>query len=160
MADLPGCDLAVLVAVICFFLSFIPEIGSVICILFPIPVLLFDSRVTMSVRFSHVLTMVLGMFLIKLAVSSGLESMVMSQSSVLAGRINDDEDHSETHPVLILFAVVLCGEIWGVAGMLISVPLLSLVRLLLNLEASKAQRPVSDGFRRLDRWVGRLDPYR
>eukprot|EP00435_Cladocopium_sp_Y103_P032427 s1310_g8.t1 len=52
------------------------------------------------------------------------------------------------HQVLILFAVVLCGEIWGVAGMLISVPLLSLVRLLLNLEAAKA--------RNLDSRSGRL----
>ena len=46
---------------------------------------------------------------------------------------------------MILFAVVLCGEIWGVAGMLISVPLLSIVRLLLNLEALKASRPERSG---------------
>lgn len=48
---------------------------------------------------------VVGMFLIKLAVSSGLESMVMSQSSVLAGRINDDEEHAETHPVPWLLGI-------------------------------------------------------
>lgn len=41
--------------------------------------------------------------------------------------------------------MVLCGEIWGVAGMLISVPLLSIVRLLLNLEALKASRPERSG---------------
>lgn len=134
-----GCDLAVLLSVICFFLSFIPEVGSVICILMPAPVLLFDSRVTMEIRITNLITMAIGMLLIKFAVSNGLESLVMSRSAVLSGQIETEESNDETHPVLILFAVVLCGEIWGVAGMLISVPLLSLVRLLLNLEAAKAR---------------------
>eukprot|EP00434_Breviolum_minutum_P030072 symbB.v1.2.026593.t1/scaffold2669.1/size73469/4 len=138
-----GCDLAVLLSVIAFFLSFIPEVGSVICVLLPVPVLLFDARVTMEIRITNVITMVVGMLLIKFAVSNGLESLVMSRSPILSGQLNLDEENNngETHPVLILFAVVLCGEIWG---MLISVPLLSLVRLLLNLEASKAGRSVSE----------------
>lgn len=105
----------------------------------PAPVLLFDSRVTMEIRITNLITMAIGMLLIKFAVSNGLESLVMSRSAVLSGQMNSEESNDETHPVLILFAVVLCGEIWGVAGMLISVPLLSLVRLLLNLEAAKAR---------------------
>eukprot|EP00435_Cladocopium_sp_Y103_P036301 s1310_g9.t1 len=89
------CDLAVLLSVICFFLSFIPEVGSVICILMPAPVLLFDSRVTMEIR----ITNAIGMLLIKFAVSNGLESLVMSRSAVLSGQMNSEESNDETHPV-------------------------------------------------------------
>lgn len=94
-----GCDLAVVISVTCFFLSFIPEVGSVICILLPVPVLLFDSRVTMEERLTNVLTMAIGMLGIKFAVSNGLESFVMSRSPILSGQLLDEESgQNETHP--------------------------------------------------------------
>eukprot|EP00913_Durusdinium_trenchii_P031432 g29427.t1 len=122
--------------------------------LLPIPVLLFDSRVTVEVRGANVLTMVLGMLGIKFAVSNGLESLVMSRSAILSGNLDEEQPGAETHPVLILFAVVLCGQIWGVTGMLISVPLLSLVRLLLNLEAMKQHRAMADAQQRRLSYIG------
>ncbi|CAK9114867.1 Putative transport protein RP630 [Durusdinium trenchii] len=156
LAGIGGCDLAVVLSVMCFFLSFIPEVGSVICMLLPIPVLLFDSRVTVEVRGANVLTMVLGMLGIKFAVSNGLESLVMSRSAILSGNLDEEQPGAETHPVLILFAVVLCGQIWGVTGMLISVPLLSLVRLLLNLEAMKQHRAMADAQQRRLSYIGEV----
>ncbi|CAJ1455891.1 unnamed protein product [Effrenium voratum] len=130
-----GCDLAMVVAVMCFFLGFIPEVGSVISVVVPVPILLFDSRVSLEVRATNVLTMAVGMLLIKFMVSNGLESYLMSKSPTLAGqREGENQPASETHPVIILFVVILCGEIWGITGMLISVPLLALIRLLINLE--------------------------
>ncbi|CAJ1455890.1 unnamed protein product [Effrenium voratum] len=129
------CDLAMVVAVMCFFLGFIPEVGSVISVVVPVPILLFDSRVSLEVRATNVLTMAVGMLLIKFMVSNGLESYLMSKSPTLAGqREGENQPASETHPVIILFVVILCGEIWGITGMLISVPLLALIRLLINLE--------------------------
>ncbi|CAJ1335430.1 unnamed protein product, partial [Effrenium voratum] len=123
------------VAVMCFFLGFIPEVGSVISVVVPVPILLFDSRVSLEVRATNVLTMAVGMLLIKFMVSNGLESYLMSKSPTLAGqREGENQPASETHPVIILFVVILCGEIWGITGMLISVPLLALIRLLINLE--------------------------
>ena len=43
---------------------------------------------------------VLGMLLIKFAVSNGLESLVMSRSPILSGQLNLDEENNngETHP--------------------------------------------------------------
>jgi len=87
----------------------------------------------------------LGMVLIKLLVANVLTSIVMGKNRTLAGSLQserkgaagegsnvEEEEVKETHPVLILFFVVLSGEIWGAVGMLISVPVISLVRLALN----------------------------
>jgi len=70
-----------------------------------------------------------------------LESVVMGKSATLAGAEGcNGATTEETHPVLILFAVIICGEVWGTTGMLISVPLISMVRLVLNLERSLDKR--------------------
>jgi len=129
-----GCDLCLVISILCFFLGFIPEVGSFISIVLPIPLLLLDSRKSMELRGANMLTMVVGMLLIKFVVSNGIESYVMSRNPILAGQVDGAAKAEETHPVIILFAVVFFGEIWGVTGMLISVPLLSLVRLVVNME--------------------------
>merc|ERR1711966_64526 len=52
----------------------------------------------------------------------------------LAGALKegDVKDVKETHGVVVLFAVVFFGKIWGAVGMLISVPVISIVRLTWN----------------------------
>lgn len=69
----------------------------------------------------------------------------MGHNQTLSGAVKDHELEKikETHPVLILFFVVLAGEIWGPVGMLISVPVVSSVRLMLNFW--NMQVPESDG---------------
>eukprot|EP00931_Biecheleriopsis_adriatica_P097715 TRINITY_DN7153_c0_g1_i1.p1 TRINITY_DN7153_c0_g1~~TRINITY_DN7153_c0_g1_i1.p1 ORF type:complete len:457 (+),score=69.63 TRINITY_DN7153_c0_g1_i1:70-1440(+) len=129
-----GADLALPASVVVFFLGFIPEVGAFISLAIPLPLLLLDSRVALGDRLGNVIYALVGMLLIKFIVSNGIESLVMSKSRILAGVVDSDEKADETHPVIILFFVVLCGEIWGVTGMLISVPLISLIRLLLNYE--------------------------
>lgn len=126
-------DLALLLATSCFFLSFIPELGFIISGLLPIPIILLmpmasDSRSAVLVRF------IVGMVVIKLLVSNVLESYLMGRNHTLSGAVNNHELErmKETHPVIILFFVVLGGEIWGPTGMLISVPFISFVRLMLN----------------------------
>ncbi|CAE8624774.1 unnamed protein product [Polarella glacialis] len=136
-----GADLAVVLALVCFFLSFIPEVGGFIALILPVPLLLLDSRHPLSERAANVLTASLGMLAIKFLVSNGLESVVMGKSATLAGAEGCNRATTEeTHPVLILFSVIICGEVWGTTGMLISVPLISMVRLVLNLERSLDKR--------------------
>ena len=135
-----GVDLAVVIALICFFLSFIPEIGSLVSLALPVPLLLLDSRHPLALRARNVLTSVIGMLFIKFVVSNGLESVVMGKSATLAGKVSEEGNTEETHPVLILFVVILFGEIWGATGMLVSVPLISMVRLTINLERSIQKR--------------------
>jgi predicted PurR-regulated permease PerM len=128
-------DLALLLAMTCFFLSFIPELGFMISAVLPIPIILLmpmsseqDSRGAILARF------VVGMAAIKLIVSNVLESYLMGHNPTLSGAVKDHEFErmKETHPVIILFFVVLAGDIWGPTGMLISVPFISFVRLMLN----------------------------
>mmetsp|Transcript_47420 Transcript_47420/g.149012 ORF Transcript_47420/g.149012 Transcript_47420/m.149012 type:complete len:573 (+) Transcript_47420:2-1720(+) len=113
-----------------------------------------------SIKLGKVLA---GMIIIKLAVANVLTSIIMGRNRTLAGAVNaqkrdckktgnhkavappgcsdfpregeevEEDDVKETHPVIILFAVVISGEIWGAVGMLISVPVISFLRLAANI---------------------------
>merc|ERR1712008_26776 len=69
-----------------------------------------------------------------MGVANVLNAIVMGRNRVLAGGgIGEKEEVSETHGVLVLFAVVFFGKIWGTVGMLISVPVISIFRLTINM---------------------------
>jgi len=160
-------NLSSFVAIACFFLGFIPELGTIIAIVLPLPLVVFEPRVDHAANvqssgelvnpFANLdsvgwktLWVFVGMILIKLLVANVLTSIVMGRNKTLAGAVqprreqskfgsvtafaSEDEemDVKETHPVVILFVVVLSGQIWGPVGMLISVPVVSLCRLAVN----------------------------
>jgi len=142
-------DLAGLVAVSSFFLSFIPELGTIICIILPVPLILLapphsiaDVTTTYApdgnpfpdwdYRVANLFKALLGMMLLKLLISNILEPWIMGRSPVLSGSIRKGEASEETHPVIVLFAVVVFGQIWDTTGMLISVPVISVIRLGFN----------------------------
>lgn len=157
-------DLSGFIAVACFFLGFIPELGTIMAISLPVPlVVLAPPSATQGAQDSVLVAdpdavpnpwpdwnhrmevlfwAVAGMCLIKILVSNLLEAWVMGRNKVLAGAVENHEMEKikETHPVLILFAVVICGNIWGQVGMLISVPLISLMRLTINVWGMDTER--------------------
>merc|ERR1711937_5168 len=122
-------DLALLIAGISWALNFIPELGAIVSLVLPIPLILLDSRVTPDCRLQNCIIAVVAMVAIKMIVGNFLEVKVMSSDPVLSG-VKAEGDHEEhgIHPVAILFFVVLFGDIWGPMGMLISVPLISIIR--------------------------------
>jgi len=177
-----GIGLPMIIALISFALAFIPEIGAIISMVLPIPLIFIAPPVDQNGKeienpmnpfpdIRHRLTVLLYyiifMLAIKMLVSNMLESYMISKNPVLIGAIakpkkrntnfeeilmNPDEVKSkmeewtswsswktwmqgegkaevekleELHPVLILFAVVIWGEIWGNIGSLISVPMVS-----------------------------------
>jgi len=156
-------DLAAIIAIICFVLSFIPELGAIISAMLPIPFIMLtptqlcrtddfdvaannhtavaagasdmDCITDLPERIRNVLASLIGMFIIKLLVSNVLSAFLIGKNKTLAGVVDDQEaeNASETHGVIVLFAVVFFGHIWGVVGMLISVPVISMVRLALNM---------------------------
>merc|ERR1711879_1003215 len=70
-----------------------------------------------------------------MGISNVLESYLMGHNQTLSGALKSQELEKikETHPVAILFFVVLAGEVWGPVGMLVSVPFVALARLMFNL---------------------------
>jgi len=121
-------ELAIVIALFCFVLAYIPEVGAIIAVALPVPLILLDSRRAFKERGGTLVWSVLGMAAIKFVVANGLESVVMGNNKTLAGAVSKEKEFVETHPVIVLFAVVLCGEVWGPIGMIIAVPLISLVR--------------------------------
>eukprot|EP00971_Amphidinium_carterae_P168710 3342495-Amphidinium_carterae.1 len=135
--------MASLVGIICFFLAFIPELGAIISIILPIPIIILmppqgveassdDPFPDWQHRLKVLFGCVVGMLLNKLIVANVLNPLLMGRSKVLSGALSDDQSPLETHPVLLLFIVVVAGEVWGAVGMLISVPVVAFVRLALN----------------------------
>eukprot|EP00928_Gymnodinium_smaydae_P089095 TRINITY_DN73097_c0_g1_i1.p1 TRINITY_DN73097_c0_g1~~TRINITY_DN73097_c0_g1_i1.p1 ORF type:complete len:609 (-),score=122.79 TRINITY_DN73097_c0_g1_i1:142-1968(-) len=125
-------DLAVLLAVISFFLAFIPELGIIISVLLPLPIILLSQTQPHGYNKSQVfLYYFLGSGSIKFLVGNVFYTYLMGYNPILSGQANPAvRDIKETHPVIVLLAVVISGEIWGPAGMLLSVPIISLCRLL------------------------------
>merc|ERR1712151_1109991 len=114
----------------------------------PVPILLLmplhssdASRLSVLGRF------IIGMVVIKVLVSNVLETYLMGHNPTPSGAVRDHklEECRETHPVVMLFIVVFAGHIWGPTGMLLSVPLISLARLMLNfwyLQAPELDEPI------------------
>lgn len=164
-------DLSVVQAGLCFILAFIPELGALISMALPIPFVLLtpteqcmgdgpgpvydglrmDCTDDFGQRGRKILGVFIGMILIKLLVANILNALIMGKNKVLSGAIGQEGEVSETHGVLVLFAVVWFSRVWGVVGMLISVPVISIVRLTINIglergrqQAKKNDTPVLD----------------
>lgn len=110
-----GIDLPIFFGLISFILYFVPEVGALISIVAPVPLVLFNGNIESP---STMLVMVLtGQIVLKLLVGNYLEVRL----------IQDDEEMS-LHPVWVLLSLNYFGFLWGPVGMLVSVPLLALIK--------------------------------
>lgn len=110
-----GIDLALVFGVLAFLLNFVPNVGSVIATLLPVPVVLMSPGITP-------LAAVLAIAIpgaIQFAVGNVIEPRIMGGSVDL-------------HPVTILAALIFWGVLWGFVGMLLAVPLTATTRILLE----------------------------
>lgn len=110
---LVGLDFAAFWALLIFLLNFIPTIGSIIAVLFPMLLALiqFDT---------------LGPFII---LSVSLIAIQFAIGSVLEPRLTG---HSlNLSPLVILLSLALWGQIWGVAGMFLCVPIMVIANIAL-----------------------------
>lgn len=197
-----GISLSMVMAVISFFLAFIPEIGAIISIFLPIPLIFLappkDGKYETPAhnmptnpypdfpnRMYQLVWFLLGMLAIKMLISNLIESWMISKNPVLSGAIKrkgkklneschewcvwvnqcwrrlrgrvveervtsakdvllkldqDEKAVEEMHPVTVLFGVVIWGQIWGTTGMLISVPLLSIMKVVMNVWEESVRR--------------------
>jgi AI-2 transport protein TqsA len=117
-------DLAFVFGVLAFFLNFIPNVGSIIAVLLPVPlaVVQFDSWV-------HIGLVVALPGLVQLTVGNVVEPKLMGEGLAL-------------HPVSILLALVFWGLIWGVVGMLLAAPITAVLAIVLG--RFETTRPISN----------------
>jgi AI-2 transport protein TqsA len=114
-------DLAFLIAVLTIWLNFIPNFGSLLATLLPIPVILVEFG--FDWRLGAILAIVGG---VQFLIGNVLEPKLLGESMDL-------------HPVTILFFLMFWGLVWGVPGMFLAVPFTVILKIVLaRLEATKS----------------------
>ena len=124
-----GIDLALVFGLMAFLLNFIPNVGSFIACLLPVPVVLLTPELSGT-------TQVLAIGLpaaVELLVGNVVEPKLMGRSLDL-------------HPVTVLFALIFWGFLWGIIGVLLAVPITGVVKILLeHLGLTEVARLMSNG---------------
>jgi AI-2 transport protein TqsA len=119
-----GVPAALLFGLLTFLLNFIPNIGSFVSILLPIPIVL-TAELTPTEK---VLAIVLP-GAIQFIIGNFIQPKVMGNSMKL-------------HPVVILMALIFWGMLWGVVGMFFAVPITSIIRIVCD--RHPLTKPVAD----------------
>lgn len=121
-----GVDLAIMFAMLTILLNFIPNIGSIIAVVLPIPVLLLQFAFGWETFVVITLTVIF-----QVAIGNILEPKLLGESMDL-------------HPVTILLFLTFWGFIWGIPGMFLSVPITATLKIIFaKLELTK---PIAELF--------------
>eukprot|EP00451_Oxyrrhis_marina_P018384 CAMPEP_0204341926 /NCGR_PEP_ID=MMETSP0469-20131031/23733_1 /ASSEMBLY_ACC=CAM_ASM_000384 /TAXON_ID=2969 /ORGANISM="Oxyrrhis marina" /LENGTH=362 /DNA_ID=CAMNT_0051326739 /DNA_START=49 /DNA_END=1137 /DNA_ORIENTATION=- len=110
-----GLDLAWTFGLLTAMLAFIPEIGAFVGLLMPVPILLLDNARDDWAMW--VIVTVIGMVALKFLFGNVIEVMMVESDEIM-----------KMHPVVCMFCIVALGCVWGPAGMLLSVPLIAVVK--------------------------------
>jgi len=100
-------------ATIIFILNYIPTIGSIIAVIFPIVLTLiqFDSMVPFTV-------VTVSLIAIQFTIGNIIEPRYLGKSLNLS-------------PLFILISLMIMGSIWGIIGMFLSVPILGVINIIM-----------------------------
>ncbi|MBN2592754.1 MAG: AI-2E family transporter [Sedimentisphaerales bacterium] len=98
-----------------FLLNFIPNIGSIIATILPLPVALIDPELGMI---SKILVLVIPGG-IQFLIGNLLQPKMMGESLDL-------------HPIVVLLSLIFFGTIWGIIGMFLAVPITAVVKIFLQ----------------------------
>ena len=120
-------DLALVFGTLAFFLNFIPNIGSLLAMVLPLPIIILAPPEQLS--FADKLLAFAGPGTVQLVMGNLVEPRWMGRSLDL-------------HPVVVLLSLIFWGYLWGPIGMLLSVPITSVVKSLL--ERVDITRPLAD----------------
>mgnify|MGYP000724634377 CR=1 FL=1 len=121
-----GLDFAIIWGVFVFLFNFIPTIGSAIALIAPVLMALIQSDS-------------IGYALLIAAVIAGLQTAFFNllEPMIIGKRLN-------LNPVVIVFSVLIWGYIWGIVGMLLSVPLTAIIKIVISNSESKNLKFISD----------------
>ncbi len=114
---------ALLWGVLAFCLNFIPNIGSLIAVVPPVAITLFQYG-----SLPRTLGVCVVLIVIQMVVGNFVEPKVMGKGLNLS-------------PIAVLFALLFWGWMWGMPGMLLSVPLTAAIKI--AFEQVEATRPIA-----------------
>src|ERR1039457_4494539 len=119
-------DFPVIWALFTFLFNFIPSLGSGIALVLPVVFVLIQTG---SVGFTILIAVIIAA--IQTLFFNFLEPQIMGR------RLN-------LNPLLILLSVLLWGYVWGIVGMLLSVPLTAIIKIIMSNSESKDMQFLSD----------------
>ena len=108
-------DLYVVFGMLAFWLNFVPNVGALVAVALPMPLVLFNPSLTAWSQFLA-LALPLGVHML---IGNLLEPLIFGRSMSL-------------HPVVVLLSLVVWSAIWGVTGMVLAVPLTAMMRIHLS----------------------------
>ncbi len=109
-----GVDFALLWGTLVFIMNFVPTIGSIVATIPPIAITLFQFG-----SISKTILVAVLLIAIQLVVGNIIEPKVMGKGLNLS-------------PLVVLLSLIFWGWIWGIPGMLMSVPLTAAIRIALE----------------------------
>jgi AI-2 transport protein TqsA len=121
-----GIDFPIVWALFIFLFNFIPSLGSAIALVLPVVFVLIQTG---SVGFTILIAVIIAA--IQTLFFNFLEPLIIGR------RLN-------LNPLLILLSVLLWGYVWGIVGMLLSVPLTAIIKIIMLNSESKNMRFLSD----------------
>lgn len=121
-----GLDFAIIWGVFVFLFNFIPTIGSAIALIAPVLMALIQSG---SLSYALLITVLI----------AGLQTVFFNllEPMIIGKRLN-------LNPIVILFSVLIWGYIWGIVGMLLSVPLTAIIKIVISNSESKHLKFIGD----------------
>jgi AI-2 transport protein TqsA len=119
-----GLQMAWLFGLLVFLLNFIPNVGSIVATLLPIPVAVTQFQDPWMV----------------LAVVAIPGSIHLTIGNLIAPRLMGQG--VELHPVTVLLALAFWGLLWGIVGMVLAVPIVAVMRIVLGCYATT--RPLAE----------------
>jgi AI-2 transport protein TqsA len=130
-----GVQAAVLFGLLTFLLNFIPNVGSFISILLPIPIIWLSPDLSLLAKLLAILIPAVIQFFI----GNFIQPKLMGE-------------HMKLHPVTILISLIFWGMLWGIVGAFLAVPITSIIRI--ACDRHPLTKPVADLM------AGRLDNLR
>jgi len=109
-----GVDFAIVFGFMTFLLNYIPNIGSFIATVFPVTIAVFQFE-TIWPAFWILLILIL----IQQVMGNFVEPRLMGEGLGLS-------------PLFVLFALFFWGWLWGIAGMILAVPIVAIIKIICN----------------------------
>lgn len=120
-----GVPLAILFGMLAFLLNYIPNIGPLVANVLPIPLLVLNSEISPG---SAIVCLIL-ITAVQFISGNVIETRLMGKSF-------------DVSPVVLLLALMFFGLVWGIVGMFLATPLVSILKIVL--QHTQSGKPIAE----------------